>query len=241
MKVDRAGFSNNVQAPPPSVATASHIPPFNSHVNNASLNQGQAGVAPSEQDCSRAGYPLSQNPPLDFPNAQIYYPYPICVPGSYLHYPSNHQNGVRLITSPKAQISTVPGPYPSRLTGKKPRYNTRYQASLSGGYPQCGGIVAPQGNLNGSAVIQRVGNPFSVLDRKGSNPTTPAWVEWNHQKTSCLILIFEFVVQWSVVASGLRVFFIIQKEGLKVISVPLCFQVIFRLDLLLFFLPGIFS
>ncbi|MBA0879672.1 hypothetical protein Goshw_015012 [Gossypium schwendimanii] len=183
LKVDRTGFSNNVQAPPPSIATAPHIPPFNSHVNNGSLNQGQAVVAPSEQDYSRAGsqkqprrappehdsragYPLSQNLPFDFPNAQSYYPYPICVPGSYLHYPPNHQNGgVRLITSPMAQISAVPGPEP-HLSGKKRRYNTRYQANLryqenlSGSYPQCGGIMAPQGNLDGSAVIPLLHHPY---------------------------------------------------------------------------------
>ncbi|KAL1099983.1 hypothetical protein V6Z11_D05G198400 [Gossypium hirsutum] len=152
LKVDRTGFSNNVQAPPPSIATAPHIPPFNSHVNNG-----------------------------------------------YLHYPPNHQNGgVRLITSPMEQISAVPEPQPD-LSGKKRRYNTRYQANLSGSYPQCGGIMAPQGDLNGSAVIpllhqpypqphphllheqrgtqphganqhqrgnqQQGGNPFSVLDR----------------------------------------------------------------------------
>ncbi|TYJ34911.1 hypothetical protein E1A91_A05G200200v1 [Gossypium mustelinum] len=191
LKVDRTGFSNNVQAPPPSIATAPHIPPFNSHVNNGSLNQGQAVVAPSEQDYSRAGsqkqprrappkhdsragYPLSQNLPFDFPNAQIYYPYPICVPGSYLHYPPNHQNGVRLITSPMAQISTVRGPYPSHLSGKKERYNTRYQANLSRSYPQCGGIMAPQGNLNGSAVIPLLHHPYPhphlLHEQRGTQP-----------------------------------------------------------------------
>ncbi|TYI27833.1 hypothetical protein ES332_A05G202700v1 [Gossypium tomentosum] len=191
LKVDRTGFSNNVQAPPPSIATAPHIPPFNSHVNNGSLNQGQAVVAPSEQDYSRAGsqkqprrappkhdsragYPLSQNLPFDFPNAQIYYPYLICVPGSYLHYPPNHQNGVRLITSPMAQISTVRGPYPSHLSGKKQRYNTRYQANLSRSYPQCGGIMAPQGNLNGSAVIPLLHHPYPhphlLHEQRGTQP-----------------------------------------------------------------------
>ncbi|XP_038991449.1 5'-3' exoribonuclease 3-like isoform X2 [Hibiscus syriacus] len=139
-------------------------------------SRSRTRTAPAKQDKSHAGYPSSQNHPLDFPNAQIYHPYPIYIPANYLHYPSgHHQNGgMRLVTMPMAQMSTVAGPYPSLPSGNYGK-NTRYQAHLHSNYPQWGGVImAPQGNLNGSAAIplhhphhlhlvNQGGNPFSVL------------------------------------------------------------------------------
>ncbi|KAK8551789.1 hypothetical protein V6N13_120223 [Hibiscus sabdariffa] len=131
------------------------------------FSRRQSRTAPPEQDDSRAGYPLSQNHPLDLPNAQIYYPYPIYVPANYLQYPSgHHQNGgARLVTMPMAQMSTVAGPYPSHPSvnnGKKPMYNARYQAHSRGSHPQWGSIMAPLGNRNVSGVIPLFHHPHHL-------------------------------------------------------------------------------
>ncbi|GMI91317.1 5'-3' EXORIBONUCLEASE 3, 5'-3' exoribonuclease 3 [Hibiscus trionum] len=133
LKVDRKEISNDMQDLPLSITTAPYIPP----VNDRSEDRGLPGTFPPEQYYSRAHYPLSQNHPLDLPNAQICYPYPIYIPADYLHYPSGH--------------------HPSSSNGNKQRYNT--QAHPHGNYT----IMAPLGNQSGSQVIPLLHHPHHLL------------------------------------------------------------------------------
>lgn len=155
LKVDHNGFSNNMQAPQPSYATSSYIPPANSYGNHGFRNQGQPRMLPSGRDYSNAGYPLSHNPPLRPPYAHSHNE-PYGSPRQYqinnqaaaadLHYlPGHHQNGgSRHMHKPMEQMSTGVGPYPSHPGGYDA--NQRYQAPGNGSYQQWSGRMAPQAN-----------------------------------------------------------------------------------------------
>ncbi|XWS20972.1 hypothetical protein CRYUN_Cryun30bG0015200 [Craigia yunnanensis] len=154
LQVDYNGFRNDMQAPPPSYASAPYIPPVNSYVSYGFHNQGQPRIVPPGQDYSSAGYPLSQNPPLRPPYA-LGYNEPYGSPQHYqinnpaaannLHYPlRHHQNGgSRHMPRPMTQMSTDAGHYPSHPVG-----NRRFQAPGNGSYQQREGRMAPQTNQN---------------------------------------------------------------------------------------------
>ncbi|XP_022769156.1 5'-3' exoribonuclease 3-like isoform X2 [Durio zibethinus] len=154
LKIDTNGFSNNMQAPPPSYATAPYIPPVNSNVNYGFHNQGQPRMVPPSEDNSSAGCASSQNPPLHPPNAHGYYHFPIKnqVAANNLHYPPRHcQNGAsRHIPRLMTQMSNEAGPCPSHpgSYNDKPRYGTQYQTSLNDSFQQWGGRMAPHANQN---------------------------------------------------------------------------------------------
>ncbi|XP_022757502.1 5'-3' exoribonuclease 3-like isoform X2 [Durio zibethinus] len=146
LKVDHNGFSNNMQAPPPSSATAPYIPPVNSYVNYGFPNQGQPRMVPPGQDYSSVGYPLPQNPPLRPPNSYYHYTRNDQATANNLHYPSIHHQDGGSRHMPMAQMSSEAGPYtsfPGCYDG-----NQTYEAPGNGSSQQWGGRMAPQANRN---------------------------------------------------------------------------------------------
>ncbi|XVF63713.1 hypothetical protein PTKIN_Ptkin09bG0108300 [Pterospermum kingtungense] len=150
LKKDHNGFSNNMQAPPPSYPTASYNSPVNSYGNYGFHNQGQPRMLHPGRDYSNPGYPLSHNPPLRPPYAHGYNE-PYGSPQQYqmnnqaaasnLHYPPRHHpnGGSRHMTKPMAQMSREVGPCPSHPSG--------YDANPgNSNYQQWGGRMGSHAN-----------------------------------------------------------------------------------------------
>ncbi|XVF35976.1 hypothetical protein REPUB_Repub19eG0018500 [Reevesia pubescens] len=167
LKADHNRFSNNMQGPPPSYATAPCIPPVNSYANYGFHSQGQPRMVPPEQDYSSAGYALPQNPPLHPPNAHGYYHYPInnqATANNLHHSLGYHQNaGSRHMPRPMAQMSTEAGPYPSIPSGYKG--NRRYNTRLNTSYKQWAGRPQANQNVSGGYGLHQQGGVNQGLHR----------------------------------------------------------------------------